>query len=43
MSPAQDLDVQQKRELERKGESTIPARVFVPTLTSSRQRMLSPL
>jgi HSP20 family molecular chaperone IbpA len=30
MSP-QELQVQQKRELEKKQESTIPARVFVPT------------
>ena len=31
MAPAQELEVQQKRELENKEESTIPARVFVPT------------
>ena len=30
MSP-QELQVQQKRELEKKQEATIPARVFVPT------------
>jgi len=30
MSP-QELQVQQKRELEKKQESTVPARVFVPT------------
>jgi HSP20 family molecular chaperone IbpA len=30
MAPAQDLEVQQKRELEKKDESTIPARVFLP-------------
>jgi HSP20 family molecular chaperone IbpA len=30
MSPAQDLEVQQKRELEKKDESTIPARLFLP-------------
>jgi HSP20 family protein len=30
MSPAQELEVQQKRELEKKDESTIPARFFLP-------------
>jgi HSP20 family protein len=30
MAPAQELEVQQKRELEKKNESTIPARVFLP-------------
>src|SRR6516165_2498561 len=30
MAPAQGLEVQQKRELEEKDESTIPARVFLP-------------
>jgi HSP20 family molecular chaperone IbpA len=30
MAPAQELEVQQKRELEKKDEPTIPARVFVP-------------
>jgi len=30
MAPAQDLEVQPKRELEKKDESTIPARVFLP-------------
>ena len=30
MAPLQDLEVQQKRELEKKDESTIPARVFLP-------------
>src|SRR5262245_5398859 len=30
MSPAQELEVQQKRELEKKDESTIPTRVFLP-------------
>jgi HSP20 family molecular chaperone IbpA len=30
MSAAQELEVQQKRELEKKNEPTIPARVFVP-------------
>lgn len=30
MAPAQDLDVQPKRELEQKEESTTPARSFVP-------------
>ena len=30
MTPTQDLEVQQKRELEKKAEATIPARVFVP-------------
>jgi HSP20 family protein len=29
MSPAQELEVQRKRELEKKEESTIPARVFL--------------
>lgn len=31
MDTKQELQVQQKRELEKKEESTIPARVFVPT------------
>jgi HSP20 family protein len=31
MAPTQELQVQKKRELEGKEESTIPARVFVPT------------
>jgi HSP20 family molecular chaperone IbpA len=30
MAAAQELEVQQKRELERKEESTTPARIFVP-------------
>jgi HSP20 family molecular chaperone IbpA len=30
MAPAQELEVQQKRELEKKGESTVPARIYVP-------------
>jgi HSP20 family protein len=30
MAPAQELEVQQKRELEKKEESTTPARVFLP-------------
>jgi HSP20 family molecular chaperone IbpA len=30
MAPAQELEVQQKRELEKKDEPTIPARVFLP-------------
>jgi HSP20 family protein len=30
MAPAQELEVQQKRELEKKDESTIPVRVFLP-------------
>jgi HSP20 family protein len=30
MVPAQELEVRQKRELEEKDESTIPARVFLP-------------
>jgi HSP20 family molecular chaperone IbpA len=30
MAPAQELGVQQKRELEKKDEPTIPARVFLP-------------
>ena len=31
MATRQELQVQQKRELENKEESTIPARVFLPT------------
>ena len=31
MATEQDLQAQEKRELQRKGESTIPARTFVPT------------
>jgi HSP20 family protein len=31
MAPGQDLQVQEKRELQKKEESTIPARTFVPT------------
>jgi HSP20 family molecular chaperone IbpA len=31
MASGQELQVQQKRELERKEETTIPARVYVPT------------
>jgi len=31
MSPGQDLQVQEKRELQKKDEPTIPARTFVPT------------
>jgi HSP20 family protein len=31
MPTRQELQVQQKRELEKKDESTIPARVFLPT------------
>jgi HSP20 family protein len=30
MTTTQDLEVQQKRELENKEESTVPARIFVP-------------
>ena len=30
MAPAQELEVQQKRELEKKDEPTVPARVFLP-------------
>jgi HSP20 family protein len=30
MAPAQELEVLQKRELEKKDESTIPARIFLP-------------
>jgi HSP20 family molecular chaperone IbpA len=30
MAPAQELEVQQKRALEKKDESTIPARIFLP-------------
>ena len=31
MAPGQELQVQEKRELQKKDESTIPARTFVPT------------
>ena len=31
MATGQELQVQEKRELQRKDESTIPARTFVPT------------
>jgi HSP20 family protein len=31
MAPRQELQVQQKRELEREQEATIPARIFLPT------------
>ena len=31
MGPGQDLQVQEKRELQKKDETTIPARTFVPT------------
>ena len=31
MAPGQELQVQEKRELQKKDETTIPARVFVPT------------
>jgi HSP20 family protein len=31
MAPKQELQVQQKRELEKKEEATIPTRMFVPT------------
>jgi HSP20 family protein len=31
MAPAQELEVQQKRALEKKDETTVPARVYVPT------------
>jgi HSP20 family protein len=31
MDSKQELQVQQKRELERKEETTIPARIFLPT------------
>ena len=30
MAPAQELEVQQKRELEKKDEPTVPVRVFLP-------------
>jgi HSP20 family protein len=30
IAPAQELEVLQKRELEKKDESTIPARIFLP-------------
>jgi hypothetical protein len=39
MSP-QELQVQKKRELEGKEESTIPARTFMPTRTSTRIEIL---
>jgi HSP20 family protein len=31
MASKQELQVQQKRELEKKEETTIPARIFLPT------------
>jgi HSP20 family protein len=31
MAPGQELQVQQKREVEKKQETTVPARVFLPT------------
>ena len=31
MAPAQELEVQQKRALEKKDEVTVPARIYVPT------------
>ena len=31
MAPANELQVQEKRELQKKDESTIPARIFMPT------------
>ena len=31
MAPAQELEVQQKRALEKKNEATVPARIYVPT------------
>jgi HSP20 family molecular chaperone IbpA len=31
MAPAQELEVQQKRALEKKDETTVPARIYVPT------------
>lgn len=31
MAPGQDLQVQEKRELQKKDEATIPARTFLPT------------
>ncbi len=31
MATGQELQVQQKRELEKKEEATVPARVFLPT------------
>lgn len=31
MAPGHDLQVQQKRELQKKDEATVPARTFVPT------------
>ena len=31
MAPAQELEVQQKRALEKKDEATVPARIYVPT------------
>ena len=31
MAPAQEVEVQQKRALEKKDEATVPARIYVPT------------
>ena len=31
MAPAQELEVQQKRALEKKDEATVPARIYLPT------------
>jgi HSP20 family protein len=31
MAPAQELEVQQKRALEKKDETTVPARIYVPS------------
>src|SRR6476660_4301221 len=31
MAPAQELEVQQKRALEKKDEATVPARIYVPS------------
>ena len=36
MASKQELQVQQKRELEKKEETTTPARIFVPTYTKRR-------
>ena len=40
MAETQQLQVQKKREQEKREESTIPARVFVPTADSTKRKML---
>ena len=42
MAMTQELQVQQKREVESKEESTMPARLFLPQTTSSRRAWRSP-